>query len=191
MSDTIKSLATLLSAVRGLNEDKKAMEQYAAKKLIDMKLEEQLYEKKLADKRIENTVNSFTDAEAAVLTGQSTGTLDSVGDVQRTIKKKQVGAGAFASIFGMLGMQAPLYQRRFGKKQVDAIREGLGGYSDVITEVKAAKRLGVDIEKDPEIVRQMRVYREMLNEINVDRLPNAYKDTFIAQNSLIDTYLGD
>ena len=36
MSDTIKSLATLLSAVRGLNEDKKAMEQYAAKKMIDM-----------------------------------------------------------------------------------------------------------------------------------------------------------
>ena len=191
MSDTIKSLATLLSAVRGLNEDKKAMEQYAAKKLIDMKLEEQLYEKKLADKRIENVVNDFTNAEAAVLTGQGDGTLPSVGDVKRTIKKKQVGAGAFASIFGMLGMQQPLYQRRFGKKQVDAIQKGLSGYSSVLTEAKAAERLGVDIQKDPEIVRQMRVYREMLNEINVDRLPNAYKDTFIAQNSLIDTYLGD
>ena len=191
MSETIKSLATLLSAVRGLNEDKKAMEQYAAKKLIDMKLEEELYEKKLADKRIENVVNDFTNAEAKVLTGQSDGTLPSVGDVQRTIKKKQVGAGAFASIFGMLGFQQPLYKRRFGKKQVDAIQQGLSGYSAVLTEAKAAERLGVDIDKDPEIVRQMRVYREMLNEINVDRLPNTYKDTFIAQNSLIDTYLGD
>ena len=91
----------------------------------------------------------------------------------------------------MLGFQQPLYQRRFGKKQVDAIQKGLSGYSAVLTEAKAAERLGVDIQKDPEIVRQMRVYREMLNEINVDRLPSTYKDTFIAQNSLIDTYLGD
>ena len=104
MSDTIKSLATLLSAVRGLNEDKRAMEHYAAKKMIDMKLEEELYEKKLADKRIENVVNDFTNAEAAVLTGQSSGTLPSVGDVQRTIKKKQVGSGAFALCLGWYPM---------------------------------------------------------------------------------------
>ena len=41
MSETIKSLATLLQAVRGLNEDKRDMEKYAARKLIDMKLEEE------------------------------------------------------------------------------------------------------------------------------------------------------
>ena len=43
--------------------------------------------------------------------------------------KKKVGSGAFASVFGMLGFQQPLYQRRFGKKQVDAIQKGLSGYS--------------------------------------------------------------
>ena len=81
MSDTIKSLATLLGAVRGLNEDKRALEQYAAKKVIDMRLEKELYEK-LADKTLRDTVANFTNAEAAVLSGQAEGTLEGTGDTK-------------------------------------------------------------------------------------------------------------
>jgi len=201
MSETIKSLANLLSAVKGLNEDSRNLEQYAAKKMIDMKLESELYDKKRADKLIDDTVGSYTLAETDVLTGQNAGTLQTTGDTKRTINKKDVGTSIFASIFsgGILGgmglststIEGRIKRRRFGKKQIDSVGTALSTYGNVINEARKAETNNVDIQKNPEIVRQFKVYRDILNEVNVKDLPDSYKETYIGQQSLISTYLGE
>ena len=86
MSETIKSLATLLQAVRGLNEDKRDMEKYAARKLIDMKLEEEFAIEKENRKKLNEAVNTYTEAESALLTGQLQGEKEDLGDFERSFE---------------------------------------------------------------------------------------------------------
>jgi hypothetical protein len=192
MSETIKSLATLLGAVRGLNEDKRALEQYAAKKVIDMKLETDLYEKKLADKTLRDTVANFSNAEAAVLSGQAEGKLEGTGDTLRTIKKKKYGTQFFAATFGIGGIagKGRLQEKRFGKRQVDAVGEALKGYGQVFNEARKAELNQVTIQKNPEIVRQLTIYQNILDQVEVDKLPTNYQERVVGQKSLLDTYLG-
>ena len=80
--------------------------------------------------------------------------------------------------------------KRFGKKQVDAVGEALKGYGDVFNEARKAELNQVTIQKNPEIVRQLTIYQNILDQVEVDKLPTNYQERVVGQKSLLDTYLG-
>jgi hypothetical protein len=194
MSETIKSLATLLQAVRGLNEDKRDMEKYAARKLIDMKLEEEYAIEKENRKKLNEAVNTYTKAESALLSGQLQGEKEDLGDFEKDERKNLRRAVMFSTAFGFSGntpINKKMFTRRLGNSQVADIGAQLTNFGEVFTEQESARKRGIDVPKNPAIVKQLTFYKDALDAIDVNTLSRGYRQDYETAQSLLSTYLGE
>ena len=193
MSETIKSLATLLGAVRGLNEDKRDMEKYAARKLIDMKLEEEYAIEKENRKKLNEAVNTYTEAESALLRGQLQGEKEDLGDFEKDERKNLRRAAMFSTAFGFTSapINSKMFTRRLGNSQVADIGAQLTNFGEVFTEQESARKRGIDVPKNPGIVKQLTFYKDALDAIDVNTLSRGYRQDYETAQSLLSTYLGE